>query len=246
MSASIDIVAARRLQACSLILGVSLALSGAGCGSTPRSVAAASSGVIESRDVFRAGPRHEVVTTADGTRVQRRSATAVDEQGRWTLQLHGAARTVAKSELVAGRTLTFERDAAGTVSLQSLVDHEKGRITVFKPALALMPAAIAGAAVHESQAALEVSDVRDPRKVIETGSARATSRLIESEVGTRCVESVMNFEFSAAKVEQGRRFTLSVTGSAPRLIEEEEWLTVKVGILTLTRSRDVWRPVSDQ
>ena len=246
MSASLDIIAARSLRACAIMLGVSLASLGAGCGSTPRPAAAASSGVIQSRDVFRAGPRREVVATADGTRVQQRSATSVDDQGRWTLQLHGAARTVAKSELLAGRTLTFERDASGKVALVSLVDHEKGRITRFKPALALMPSELAGAAVHESASQLEVSDVRDPGKVIETGTARATSRLIESEVGTRCVESVMKFEFSAAKVEQGRRFTLSVTGPAPALIQEEEWLTVKVGILTLTRTRDVWHPAADQ
>jgi hypothetical protein len=109
-----------------------------------------------------------------------------------------------------------------------------------------MPPSLEGSVDHVSTAALEVSEMQRPGTIAETGNATATSRLVEAGNAAVCLETVMRFEFAAAKVEQGRRFTFTSTGPTRELTEEEEWLTVRVGILTLQRSREIWRPAAAQ
>lgn len=217
-----------------------------GCSRGPARANTATSGSVRSLEVFRPGPRDETVVSMDASSFQRRVASAVDDMGRWTLQLHGAAPTAQRSSQRAGRVLTFEQDEPGLIALVSLLDHDKKRITVFTPPLRLMPASLLGSAEYTGESSLEVFDVGAPNTVIERGSARSVSRLIDVVEGTVCVESVMNFEFSAASVEQGRRFMFASSGQSRVLIEDEEWLTVKVGILTLTRTRERWRVATDQ
>jgi hypothetical protein len=223
-----------------------MVLLGGGCGAARPEAARATSGRLEAKHVFRRGAPERVVQSPDGKLFQLRRTEAADSGGVWTLHLLRPAATPAASGAREGKVLKFSPHEGGAVSLASLEDFEKKTVTTFDPPLVLMPAVMGAGQVHTATASLVVREHRRPEAAGQAGSASVTTQLIAPGPGLVGVECIMRFEIAAAKVEQGRAYVFAEADFAGLPVREDEWLTVKVGMLTISRNKFEWVPAAAQ
>lgn len=164
---------------------------------------------------------------------ERRTTSARDADGRWTLRFE--RRATEDGAWVLVRELGLGAGADGGVEMRTLRDAERETLLTFVPPIEILPVMLAPGAVATSAAKVESVEVgSDGRAKQSITRGEATYRVEHLAGGAGGVDGVLatlRLELSGAVVTRERRSSYGAAG----LVHERERLTVKVGPFTMEK-----------
>lgn len=195
-------------------------------------------GVLTPAMLFPPGPAELLLRSREKGRVgewasERRTTSARDADGRWTLTFE--VRSSADGPWKEVRRLGLEIGPAGGVCMRTLRDAERKTQLTFTPPIEIFPASLGPGTTTNSRADVESFDLDsqgEPKGRPSRGAAAHTTEHAGRADGAETIIATLRLELSGAVVTRQRR---SGYGDGA-LVREREELTVKVGPFTVDRS----------